>query len=137
MSEYLFNREYFLLYKRDKITYKFDSNKDLIMENIAIITCKKVENTWTGAGRFNAFNAKTAAFERYQGQDIQLGAYFQCTGCESDFVAENSVRLERLIDKRDVKIIHMSVCIKAKCHRYKTLENGLIGLGFDVVHGTH
>ena len=46
----------------------------------------------------NAFNNKEKAFERYQGEDIQMAAMWTCNGCGKSML-ENQEGIEKKFDK--------------------------------------
>ncbi len=54
------------------------------IKKIAILHCKKSGRVCTGAACFRAFYDRKKSFEQYEGQPVELSAYFDCNGCEAD-----------------------------------------------------
>ena len=53
------------------------------IKKIAILHCKKSGRVCTGAACFRAFYDRKKSFEQYEGQPVELSAYFDCNGCEA------------------------------------------------------
>lgn len=106
------------------------------MKNIAIMVCNKVTYICTGAGCFNAFNKKTKAFERYNNQEILLGGFFHCNGCDEEREVDLVDKL-KVLKKNNVEVIHMALCIDVECSNPERLEKIIVDNGFSIVKGTH
>lgn len=107
--------------------------------SIAIMVCRKVIGKCAGSGCFKAYNRSEKAFERYKEAPQELGSFFYCSGCEDTLSAEgeNWQHKMKQIKKNGVATVHLSHCIKSKCHRYESHETILKQEGFEVVHGSH
>ncbi len=62
------------------------------IQKIAILHCRKSGNVCTGAACFRSFYDRKKAFEQYQGQNVELSAYFDCNGCEADKLTDPGER---------------------------------------------
>lgn len=107
------------------------------MKNIAILQCEKAGNTCTAAGCFRCFNEKSKAFERYQGQDVQMMGFFQCNGCDADQLTDErfAKKLNRM--KEHDCTVHLAFCVMQDCEKKEILKQALNNAGLEWVEGTH
>ncbi|MEG2765424.1 MAG: CGGC domain-containing protein [Acidaminococcaceae bacterium] len=117
------------------------------MKKIAILRCLKSTGNCTGASCLQVFNAKSAFFERYLDEDIQLVAFLTCNGCEEmQFTGEAGLeeKIERLL-KLGTDIVHIGMCCETrvsgpqpkKCEHIVTLAALFQAQHLEVVWGTH
>ena len=81
------------------------------IKKIAILHCKKSGRVCTGAACFRAFYDRKKSFEQYEGQPVELSAYFDCNGCEADKLNDPGFteKLERMKEEH-VDRIHIGKC---------------------------
>jgi predicted metal-binding protein len=109
------------------------------MKKIVMLTCLKANTVCTGAGCLRAFNERTSTFSRYEGEALELQAFFRCNGCGvwDDGMEE---KLERLISLRP-DAVHLGVCTKGKdgvrCPTIARIAQRLEQEGAQIVDGTH
>lgn len=105
---------------------------------IAIMACRKLMSKCSGTGCFKAYNNSTAAFEIYGDNKEDLSSFFYCSGCGDAMTKdENWEHKIAQLKKNNVKTIHISRCVKAKCDDYDKHEEILKKEGFDIIHGSH
>lgn len=105
------------------------------MKKIAIYVCGDVSNRCTANGCMRVFNQKEDSFSRYEGTEIQLVAFNNCSGCENDPIDSLDVKIEKL-KKAEVDVIHISTCIRGRCDNYEKIVNKF-AKHFDVIGYTH
>lgn len=117
------------------------------MKKIAILTClDALGSVCTGAGCMSAFNKKTGSFTRYT-DDLELVAFFQCNGCDSDVMTDKGMeeKLERII-KINPDAVHVGVCTmkrdescgdSTRCGSITTVIEQLQAHGIEIVDKTH
>lgn len=117
------------------------------MKKVAILRCLITSASCAATGCFRAFNEKTKAFERYQGEDVQLGAMWTCNGCGNSRL-ENQEGIEKKIARmkaNEFDVVHLSGCCtktrengeKYLCPNIAEIAGRLEELGIEVVNGTH
>ncbi len=118
------------------------------MKRIAILRCLRSHNNCTGASCLQAFNRKKAYFSRYEGEELELAAFWSCNGClELDMKdsAGMQEKLERLLTL-DLAAVHIGVCCRTRvpdsdqtiwCETVRELAAYLEQQGITVVWGTH
>lgn len=106
------------------------------MDKIGIMVCEKTTKICGGCICFSAFSKKEKSFERYKDKDVEIGAFFHCNGCNSDLVKDLEEKVG-IIKSKDIKTVHMALCIKVECKRYNEIKDYLIKNNFNVVEGTH
>ncbi|GAA0182645.1 hypothetical protein SH2C18_49860 [Clostridium sediminicola] len=94
---------------------------------IAIIVREETLDRCTGKGCFNAFFKRIDAFKDYK-DNVELVS-FTHNGGDIDY------KIQKLIDN-NVKVIHLSSCMRAKSKDYESLAEKLSKY-FDVVGYTH
>lgn len=105
------------------------------MKKIAIFICGDVAERCTANGCLKAFNEKNDAFEKYEGDDIQLSSFNNCIGCEKDPIHNLDVKIEKFL-KSGTEVIHLSTCIRGRCEHYEAFAEKL-SKHFEVVGYTH
>lgn len=113
------------------------------MKKIAILTCLEAAGSvCTGAGCFSALNERKGSFNRYQEDEIQLQAFFQCNGCQSDSLKDEGMqeKLERLMGLK-LDAVHIGVCTKTKtgkqCENIRKIVSQLEANHIMCIEGTH
>lgn len=113
------------------------------MKKIAILTClEAVGSVCTGAGCFSALNERKGNFSRYAQEEIQLQAFFQCNGCQSDSLKDKGMqeKLQRIIGLKP-DAVHIGVCTKTKtgeqCENIKKIVEQLKANEILCIEGTH
>lgn len=117
------------------------------MKKVAVLRCLITSASCAATGCFRAFNEKTKAFERYQGEDVQLGAMWTCNGCGSSRL-ENQEGIEKKIARmqaNEFDAVHLSNCCWKKkedgekylCPKIEGIAGRLKDLGIEIVNGTH
>lgn len=113
------------------------------MKKIAILTCLEAAGSvCTGAGCFSAFNARKGSFNRYADEQVELQAFFQCNGCQSDSLKDEGMqeKLQRVISiKPDA--VHIGVCTTTKtgkqCENIRKIVSQLKDHDILCIEGTH
>lgn len=97
-----------------------ESNKNL---KIGILVCKEVSDKCSAGGCFKAFNLRKDAFEAYEGA-IELASFTHCSGCdeEAEMLLEHKIQKMK---KAGVEVIHLSTCIRGRCHKYEAFAEKL------------
>ena len=108
------------------------------IKKIAILHCKKSGRVCTGAACFRAFYDRKKSFEQYEGQPVELSAYFDCNGCEADKLNDPGFteKLERMKEEH-VDRIHIGKCCLARCEQLNQMKKQWTGWVFLIVEGTH
>ena len=106
------------------------------MKNIGIMTCDKLKNKCAGVNCFTSFQRKIDAFSIYHSEDVALGAFFSCNGCDAELHDSMDYMFNQL-RRKDINTIHMAYCIEVECHRYEGIHKVLSDEGFQVVKGSH
>lgn len=106
------------------------------MKKIAVMTCDKLKNQCSGTSCFEAFHRKKEAFKIYESNEIELGAFFSCNGCNIA-LAESMAYMFNQLRKKEIATIHIARCIEVECYRYEGIQTMLENEGFQVVHGSH
>lgn len=114
------------------------------MKRIAMLVCgKAVGNGCTGSSCMKAMNYRKGTFSRYESEEVELQAFFQCSGCGNDL--ENNDGLQRKAD-RILEIapdaVHVGVCTiekdtKKRCTVIRDMMKLFREHGIDVLNGTH
>ncbi len=94
---------------------------------IAIIVHKATLDKCTGKGCFNAFFQRIDAFAGYD-ENVQLIAFTHASGDLEHKIAN--------LKKHQVKVVHLSTCLRTKSAGYEALAERLAD-DFDVVGYTH
>ncbi|WP_024615748.1 CGGC domain-containing protein [Clostridium sp. Ade.TY] len=106
--------------------------------SIAIMACRKLIGKCAGSGCFKAYNNSDKAFSIYGDNKEELASFFYCIGCKETLIeGENWKHKISQLKKNNVKVVHISDCIKRECETYKKHEELLKKEGFEVIHGTH
>ena len=108
------------------------------IQKIAILHCLKSGNVCTGAACFRSFYDRKKAFEQYQGQNVELSAYFDCNGCEADKLTDPGFteKLERMRQEH-VDRIHIALCCVKRCPQLEQLKSAMDRAGLSYVEGSH
>ena len=107
------------------------------IKKIAILHCKKSGRVCTGAACFRAFYDRKKSFEQYEGQPVELSAYFDCNGCEADKLNDPGFteKLERMKEEH-VDRIHIGKCCLARCEQLNQMKEAMDRVGLSYVEGT-
>lgn len=84
------------------------------MEKIGIINCHETAKKCSGKGCKKAFKERKDAFARYELMEVKLVRFVNCRGCGENAVAGIIKETDKM-EKRGVKTIHLSSCIKSIC----------------------
>ena len=108
------------------------------IKKIAILHCKKSGRVCTGAACFRTFYDRKKSFEQYQGQDVELSAYFDCNGCDADKLTDPGFteKLQRM-KQENVDRIHIAICCLSKCEQIDKMKEAMDKVGLSYVEGTH
>lgn len=117
------------------------------MKKVAVLRCLITSASCAATGCFKAFNNKDKAFERYQGEDIQMAAMWTCNGCGKSML-ENQEGIQKKIDRmslNEIDVVHLSHCCtktrdngeKYLCPRIAKIAAELEANGIEIVNGTH
>ena len=113
------------------------------MKKIAILTClKSASSVCTGASCFRAVNERKGAFEEYKDEEIQIQAFFQCNGCDSDINTDKGMeeKLQRIIKIRP-DAVHVGICAVKKdgqcCNTITKIINVLEENNIKCIKGSH
>ena len=111
--------------------------------NYILIISWKGGNGCTGSSCMKAMNYRKGTFSRYESEEVELQAFFQCSGCGNDL--ENNDGLQRKAD-RILEIapdaVHVGVCTiekdtKKRCTVIRDMMKLFREHGIDVLNGTH
>lgn len=117
------------------------------MKKIAVLRCLRVSASCAGSGCLRAMNEKTAAFERYGEEPLQLAAFWTCNGCEDNKLANQEgirKKIERM-KKLSIDALHVSNCampknaegVRVMCPVIREITDELSEAGITIVEGTH
>lgn len=112
------------------------------MKKIAMLNCLKSNEVCTGAACMKAFYERIRSFSVYEGEDVEMRAFFRCNGCGKDPDQDEGMKekLDRLV-KEGVTIVHTGVCTKTRegveCKTITKLIEMIEQRGISVVRGTH
>lgn len=114
------------------------------MKRIAILVCgKAVGNVCTGSSCMKAMNCRKGTFTRYESEEIELQAFFQCSGCGNDLEHNDGLRekVEHIL-KIAPDAVHVGVCTiekdtKKRCAVIETMMKIFKENGIEVLNGTH
>lgn len=117
------------------------------MKKIAVLRCLRVSTSCSGSGCLRAINEKTAAFERYGDEPLQLAAFWTCNGC-GEYKLPNQEGVEKKIarmQKLEIDALHISKCTMPKdesgnrkiCPVIAEITEKLRTAGIEIVEGTH
>ena len=108
------------------------------IKKIAILYCNKSGRVCTGAACFRSFYDRKKNFTQYEGQEVELSAYFHCNGCEADKLADPGFteKLERM-KQENVDKVHIATCIVHKCEQLDLLKQALASQGISYEELTH
>lgn len=107
-------------------------------QKIVLLRCRIVSETCPGFGCVNAFNQKTAFFEKYNEED-SLIAVFTCGGCSGRRVS----RLCDAVKKHGATTVHLSSCMcrgkdgEYQCPHIDSIKKRIEGAGLEWVERTH
>lgn len=107
-------------------------------KKIAVLRCDIVSEVCPGIGCLQAYEGKSALFQRYKGEEVSLIGFFTCGGCSG----RRSFRLANTLKRYGVEAIHMSSCMLMeepfnRCIFKEDIKKSIEGLGIEVVEGTH
>lgn len=112
------------------------------MKKIAMLNCLKSNRVCAGAACLKALNNRTASFERYAGEEVELVAYMRCNGCELPLTEDAGMleKLERLCSI-GTEVLHIGKCTlnkeKEECPLITEAAAMLEAKGIEIVRGTH
>lgn len=112
------------------------------MKKIAILRCLKSAEMCTGAACLHALSAKTAYFEPYAGEEIQLVAFFSCNGCK-ELQFQGTAGLEEKLQcilSLGTDIVHIGVCCTENnitCPNIVAITEFFKARQIKIVWGTH
>ena len=112
-----------------------------IMKKIAIMNCLKANNACVGAACMDALNNRTAGFEIYKDEDVELLAFMRCSGC-GKAPDQDSGFQEKLgkIVALNPDALHVGKCTvkdKKECENITKAAEILETKGISVIRGTH
>lgn len=107
-------------------------------EKIAVMHCRKIGRDCTGSGCFSAFYEHRGAFAQWQGQDVQLAAFFDCSGCDADKHSDPDFlkKLNRL-KELNIRCLHLATCCVKHCQQLSEIQAELGKEGIPFVTGSH
>ncbi len=108
-------------------------------KKIAILTCLNAAGSCcTGASCLAAFQNRSGAFQSYQGEELQLTAFFHCNGCQPEQSLEE--KTDRILHIRP-DAVHLGVCTLKKdgsrCPKIQAMAGVFRDAGIPVINGTH
>lgn len=117
------------------------------MKKIAVLRCLITSASCAATGCFKAFNNKEKAFERYQGEDVQMASMWTCNGCGKSML-ENQEGINKKIERMklaEIDVVHLSACCTKKkedgerylCPKIAKIAAELEAAGIEIVNGTH
>lgn len=112
------------------------------MKKIAMLNCLKANDVCSGAACLRAFNQRTASFERYGEEELELVAFMRCNGCKGAPANDAGMaqKLQRLVSI-GTQVLHVGVCTQTKEKEECALITGMLqtlqAQGIQVVRGTH
>lgn len=117
------------------------------MKKIAVLRCLRVSTSCSGSGCLRAMNERTAAFERYGEEPLQLAAFWTCNGC-GEYKLPNQEGIQKKIvrmQKLGIDALHVSNCAMPKdadgnrkmCAVIAEIVQELQKAGIEIVEGTH
>jgi len=116
------------------------------MKKIAILRCLRSNDVCTGYACMQAFQHKTASFEQYGEEPVELMAYFSCNGCGDAKLNEEGLREKiEFLKKMRLDAVHVGVCTKHRdkegnkvtCPTIEKITQELSWSGIKIVEGTH
>jgi len=107
-------------------------------EKIAVMHCRRVGRSCTGGGCFRAYYERTGSFAAYQDQQVQLYAFFDCSGCDADKLSDPDFekKLNRL-KELDIRCVHLATCCAKHCEQLPQLQQALERAQLPYVIGSH
>lgn len=107
-------------------------------KKIGILTCRKVGLTCTGAGCCKVLNERLKSFEQYADQEIELAAFFDCSGCEADKKSDPGFlkKMGRIL-QNNIEVVHLATCIMSDCPQLTEIKAALNENGIAFREGTH
>lgn len=117
------------------------------MKRIAILRCLQSNDVCTGAACLSAFFQQKDSFTAYQGEEINLTAFFSCNGC-GKIALKNDEGMQEKLDhlvQMHTDVVHIGICCFHKdkrgrsclCPIIRTLVGELETRRISVVLGTH
>ena len=118
------------------------------MKKIAILTCLKANSCCTGASCFTALNRRRDSFAPYEGEEVELLAFWKCNGCGHPVEGDPGLqeKIERLL-KEGVEVLHLGVCTQVRsrdnprqrreCPTITDICRRFEEKGVAIVRGTH
>lgn len=107
-------------------------------ENIAVMHCRKIGRDCTGSGCFSAFYEHRGSFSAYQGKDIRIVAFFDCSGCDADkFSDPDFLKKENRLKELNLRCLHLATCCTHHCPQLAEIQASLEQAGIPVVVGSH
>ena len=105
------------------------------------MNCLKANDVCGGASCLRAYNDRSAGFDRYRGEELQLTAFLRCSHCgkKPSEDPEMVMKLERLV-KEGTESVHIGVCAQMNNVRCPTMESNAHWLeehGVEIVWQTH
>jgi predicted metal-binding protein len=85
---------------------------------IAILSCQNVkdDSNCVSEGCMRAFNTRTASFDRYQGEEVELVGHNTCAGCPTLYAYDKILRrVKPLVEFARADKIHFSSCMMKMC----------------------
>lgn len=114
------------------------------MKKIAMLVCaNSVGSVCTGAACMKAFNECSGAFSQYRAENLELAAFFQCNGCQSEFAQDENLqkKIHRILEIHP-DAVHLGVCTLHKdsglrCETIQKMSHIFLENGISVINGTH
>lgn len=82
------------------------------MKRIAILRCLQSNDVCTGAACLSAFFQQKDSFTAYQGEEINLTAFFSCNGC-GKIALKNDEGMQEKLDhlvQMHTDVVHIGIC---------------------------
>lgn len=118
------------------------------MKKIAILTCLRANECCTGASCFSALHRRRAHFSAYEGEEVELAAFWSCNGCGRPVEGDRGMaeKIERLL-REGIDVLHVGVCTQRRsrenpgerheCPTITEICRIFEDKGVTVVRGTH
>lgn len=111
------------------------------MKRVAIISSLETAKICSSAGCFKALNNRTASFERYKDEEIEVVAFFNVDDTNLDFEEDEKFykKINRLIEAKP-DVIHIAVCLIKKSESNSAVKESIEAFekaGIEIVVGTH
>lgn len=124
------------------ISRRFDGGGQ--MKKIAILNCRNAICVCAGASCLHALNSRTGKFGRYEGEEVELCAFWYCNGCD---MPDDDAGLREKIDRVKsfgIESMHLGVCTRlsakeggGECPVITKIADEFEKEGVEIIRGTH